>query len=155
MKGIIIIIIIVIAVAGFLLLRDGASNTDDIMNVATDEMPTEESANNIADINVELGDISSDIDTTAEVIVVTYSDDGFAPKKISVAQGQKVRFVNKSSSNMWVASDVHPSHKIMPEFDNKESIGNGESYEFTFTKSGAWTYHNHINPNDVGTITVE
>ncbi|MEK7104904.1 MAG: plastocyanin/azurin family copper-binding protein [Patescibacteria group bacterium] len=146
----IIIIIIIVAIGGFMLFRDGATTG---RNTVTNEMFTEGDDNNDADMIIELED--GLIDTTAEVIIVTYGNDGFSPKEIAVSQGQIVRFVNESSGNMWVASDVHPTHKIMPEFDNKKSIGNGESYEFAFTKVGEWKYHNHVKPSAVGIITVK
>lgn len=151
MKGIItIIVIIAIAVVAFFTLRDGASDTAD---VATGETAVEESVGDVADIDVEIN--NAPIDTTAEVIVVTYSDSGFAPKEILVSSGQTVRFVNESKDNMWVASAVHPGHTILPEFDDKKAVGAGENYEFTFTKIGKWNYHNHIKPNATGTVIVE
>lgn len=152
MKGIITIIIIIAIIAvGFLLLRDGTSEVAEI----SESSDIEDIISDVADINIELEDTPAGIDTTAEVIVVTYSNDGFAPKEIAVSVGQTVRFVNESSGNMWVASDVHPTHNILPEFDQKQSVGNGESYEFTFTKTGEWKYHNHIKPNAIGTIIVK
>ena len=87
--------------------------------------------------------------------MVTYVDNKFSPKEIVVSQGQIVRFVNESSGNMWVASAVHPSHTVLPEFDDKKSVGAGENYEFTFTEAGKWKYHNHLNPSKGGTVTVE
>lgn len=155
MKGIItIVIIIAIAIVGFLLLRDGTMEDVDV-NDTSEALTDDVGIGDSSDMVVELGDAPADIDTTAEIIVVTYDDGGFTPKEISVSQGQTVRFVNKSSGNMWVASDIHPSHEILPEFDNKKSIGNGENYEFTFTKVGVWKYHNHIKPSSVGTVIVE
>lgn len=151
MKGIItIIVIIAIAVVAFFTLRDDASDTAD---VATGETAIEESVGDVADIDVEIN--NAPIDTTAEVIVVTYSDSGFAPKEISVSVGQTVRFVNESSGNMWVASAVHPEHSILPEFDDKKAVSAGENYEFTFAKIGKWNYHNHIKPSATGTVIVE
>lgn len=144
MKGIITIIIIIIILAvGFLLLRDGTQP----------DSPNGDSDGQAQITDNEVGDTV--LDTTAEIIVVTYSDSGFSPKEIEVSQGQTVRFVNESSGNMWVASDVHPTHEIMSEFDDKKSIGEGENYEFTFTKAGKWNYHNHVKPSAVGTVTVE
>ncbi|HJL55732.1 MAG: cupredoxin domain-containing protein [Candidatus Pacebacteria bacterium] len=150
MKGIITIIIIIIIIAvGFFLLQDGT--TEDAGTV-TNEMTTEETGDT-ADMIVE--DEDTALDTTAEVIVVTYTSSAFSPKDIAVSAGQTVRFVNESSGNMWVASDEHPTHTVLPEFDNKESVGNGENYEFVFTETGEWNYHNHVNPSAVGTVTVE
>jgi plastocyanin len=133
------------------MLRDDSTNVVDV----TTETPTAESTETQVDIAVETPDAPTDIDTTGEIIVITYNDDGFEPKKINVSQGQMVRFVNESSGNMWVASDNHPSHKILPEFDNKEAVDAGENYEFIFTEIGDWDYHNHVKPSAVGTVIVE
>lgn len=152
MKGIItIIIIIIIFVVGFLILRDDTPQDTTANEVK--QTQTAEGSNISSDTIVEVEDTV--IETTPEVIVVTYNDEGFTPKNISIVQGQTVRFINKSSGNMWVASDNHPTHRIMPEFDEKKAVGNSESYEFTFTKTGEWTYHNHIKPNTIGTIIVK
>lgn len=153
MKGITtIIVIIAIIVVAFFMLKDGTTpetSTED----SVEQAQTVEGSDNISDVVVEIDDTA--IDTTAEIIVVTYSNEGFAPKEIDVAVGQTVRFVNESSGNMWVASAVHPSHTVLPEFDEKKSIGNGEVYEFTFTKAGAWEYHNHVKPSAGGKVNVE
>lgn len=95
------------------------------------------------------------IESTDNSFTVTYTDSGFTPEEIPVPAGSTVTFVNGSSGNMWVASDVHPTHTILPEFDNKEGIAPGETYEFTFNEAGDWTYHNHLAPQNVGTIIVE
>jgi plastocyanin len=155
MKGITtIIIIIAIAVVAFFMLRDGTISEGLPQNINGQAQLIEGGANNVSsDIVVEIDDTA--IDATPEIIVVIYNDEGFTPKDISVSIGQTVRFVNESSGNMWVASDNHPSHKILPEFDNKKAISGGESYEFAFTEAGEWSYHNHIKPSAVGTISVE
>ena len=156
MKGIItIIIIIAIVVVGFLLLRDGTQPDSSDVDSSGQAQITEDTKviGDSTEIDEELGD--APIDTTAEIIVVTYTNKGFTPKEIIVSAGQTVRFVNESSGNMWLASDPHPTHTILPEFDEKKSIGNGENYEFTFTEIGEWDYHNHVKPSAVGTVVVE
>ena len=152
MKRIIaIIIIIIIIIFGFLLIRDGSDNTQ--INIENEQSVRTIEKDNPAD--TEVSNATTDIDTTAEVIFVTYGDEGFAPREIAVTKGQTVRFINKGSDNMWVASDTHPTHTVLPEFDSKKSLGNGENYEFTFIKIGEWNYHNHIKPNSIGTIIVK
>ena len=154
MKGIIaIIIIIIIIIFGFLLIRDDLDNTQ--INIENEQSVRTIEKDNPADTDTEGSNATTDIDTTAEVIFVTYSDEEFAPREIAVTKGQTVRFINEGSDNMWVASDTHPTHTILPEFDSKKSLGNGENYEFTFTKIGEWNYHNHIKPNSIGTIIVK
>ena len=88
-------------------------------------------------------------------VSVEYTDSGFTPKSVTVKVGETVTFVNKSKKGMWVASAVHPTHQEYPEFDQKTSVKNGESYSFTFTKPGSWKYHNHVGPSDGGTVVVQ
>lgn len=149
MKGLIIIIIIIaIAFVGFFMLK----NNNDI-NTTIEETVEQEITDESNDMN--LNKENSVTDTIEDIATVIYNDEGFSPKEIGVKVGQTVQFVNKSSDNMWVASDDHPTHKKLPEFDNKKTVGSGESYEFIFTKAGEWSYHNHIKPNAIGTIIVE
>jgi plastocyanin len=84
--------------------------------------------------------------------VVTYSDSGFAPSPVTVKAGSTVTFVNESSGAMWVASDPHPTHTLLPGFDELQSVGKGGTYEYTFVKVGTWTFHNHMNPSVKGTV---
>jgi plastocyanin len=87
---------------------------------------------------------------------VTYTDSGFAPKTLIIAKGGTVTFINKSTQNMWVASDPHPTHTGYPGFDAKKSVANGAVYTFTFDKVGSWNYHNHVSsPQHSGTIIVQ
>lgn len=89
-----------------------------------------------------------------ERTVVTYTDKGFAPSPVTVKVGSVVSFVNESGGGMWVASDPHPQHSIYPEFDQKISVGKGQTYEFAFAKVGTWKYHNHMKPEDTGSVVV-
>lgn len=92
---------------------------------------------------------------TEETVTIQYADVGFEPKTLTVPTGTMVTFINESTSPLWVASDPHPTHTKLPEFDQKTSIPKGESYSFMFTKKGAWEYHNHRLPAHTGTIVVE
>ncbi len=87
-------------------------------------------------------------------MVITYTDSGFAPSPVSVKAGTTVTFVNESSRGMWVASAVHPTHQLLPGFDQLKSVAKSGTYEYTFTKVGTWKYHNHVNPTDTGSVVV-
>ena len=87
--------------------------------------------------------------------VIRYTDDGYTPNTLTVSHGETVVFHNESSKNMWPASAPHPTHTNYPEFDAKRAIPPGERYEFTFTKKGAWKFHDHLDLAKFGTITVE
>lgn len=85
---------------------------------------------------------------------VRYTDEGFLPKTIEVTAGTMVEFVNESDTQMWVASDTHPSHERLPTFDQFNGTAPGTSYNYLFDKPGAWSYHDHLNPEDEGTVIV-
>ena len=86
---------------------------------------------------------------------ITYADSGFSPQSLTIEAGDTVIFKNNSDSNFWPASGPHPAHANYPEFDAKKAISTGGSYSFTFTRTGSWKYHNHLNPASTGTIVVQ
>jgi plastocyanin len=89
---------------------------------------------------------------------------------VNVKIGDTVTFVNNSSHGMWVASNVHPTHTEYDGtdththctngadnnggFDECSPVANGTSYSFTFTKAGTFSFHNHVNASDTGTVVV-
>lgn len=87
--------------------------------------------------------------------VVRIEDDGFHPQTLTIDAGDTVKFENKSSDDAWPASNVHPTHLLYPGFDAKKPLLPGDSYSFTFTKTGSWGYHNHLEPDVQGTIVVK
>lgn len=86
---------------------------------------------------------------------VRYTNDGFSPKSLTVAVGTMVEFVNESARPMWVASNEHPEHALLPTFDQFETVDTGGTYTYVFDKPGTWSYHDHINPSLEGVIIVE
>ena len=84
--------------------------------------------------------------------VVEFRDDGFVPKRLEIEVGQQVQFVNSSESSLWPASNIHPTHQVMPEFDAGSPVGAEGVWAFTFDKPGFWRYHNHMVPEHSGLI---
>ncbi|MFO7799503.1 MAG: hypothetical protein R6V22_07005 [Rhodohalobacter sp.] len=93
-------------------------------------------------------------ENTPETHVVEFTDRGFDPVTLEIEKGDTVRFVDNASITMWVASDTHPTHRDYSNTTMTEHCGNdsiqsfdqcstGPEYEFTFEKTGDWTYHNH------------
>lgn len=89
------------------------------------------------------------------MVTVRYTNTGFEPTKLSVPVGTMVEFINQSDEEMWVASNMHPDHEILPTLDQFKGAGKGQNYMYTFDKKGVWPYHDHINPSLEGVITVE
>lgn len=108
---------------------------------------------------------------TAETKVyeIIYTDAGFSPSTLTVKAGDTVTFKNQSSGGMWVGSAMHPTHIVYSgtslkehcpddtnaSFDECQSVSNGESWSFTFTKIGTWGYHNHANASKFGKVVVD
>lgn len=86
---------------------------------------------------------------------VVYADSGYSPANLTVKPGTKVIFVNDSDSSMWTASDPHPIHSDFSSFDSRKGVASGGQYEFTFAEVGTYPYHNHLSPQDTGTIIVQ
>jgi|SRR3989344_3414369 len=86
---------------------------------------------------------------------IRYTNEGFIPSTIEVAPGTMVEFVNESDQDMWVASDMHPTHERLPTFDQFRPYKPGGMYRYTFDEAGTWPYHDHLRPTDIGEIVVQ
>ena len=104
--------------------------------------------------------------TTHEVI---FTDSGYSPSELTIKAGDTVVFKNNSTQGMWTASAIHPSHMVYGgtslqehcpdlennDFDQCKSAQPGELWSFTFSKTGAFGYHNHVNISHLGKIIVQ
>jgi plastocyanin len=99
-------------------------------------------------------DDDEDADAGANA-TIRYTNSGFDPADLVVARGTTVTFVNESSGQMWVASNDHPTHSILPGFDQLVGVATGANYEFTFDQEGTWGFHNHLSANHTGRIVVQ
>lgn len=100
-----------------------------------------------------------DVKATGSVTVL-YTETGFDKANITVKAGTEVSFINKRRTQpMWVASDIHDTHELYPEFEQANAVGDAPSlldtlYTFKFNKSGKWPYHDHNDPSLKGVVTV-
>ncbi len=86
--------------------------------------------------------------------VITLTKTGFTPNNITVKAGTTVKWVNNSGAVGQVDSDPHPVHTSYPAM-NFQPFSEGSSVELVFDKAGTYHYHNHLNPSQTGTITVQ
>ena len=87
--------------------------------------------------------------------LVRITKDGIEPNELRIKVGQTVTFRNDTDEPVQPASDPHPQHTNLAGFDAKKGMERGEVFEFTFTKAGRWTWHDHLAPSIRGTIIVE
>ena len=90
-----------------------------------------------------------------QTVEVTFNGTTFSPSTVTIKVGDTVKFTNTSTVSMWVASNSHPSHTDYPGFDEGTAAVSGGGYSFKFTKTGTWSYHNHVSPNQGGQVIVQ
>lgn len=100
---------------------------------------------------------------------IAFTDSGYVPSALTIKVGDTVVFKNMTTGGMWPASAMHPTHMLYggtslqdhcPDIENNDfdackSIAAGQSWSFTFTKAGAWGFHDHLKLGNFGKITVE
>lgn len=94
------------------------------------------------------------LDRKIQENTVTFGAGGYSPNYIKIHIGEPVTFKNEREEPFWPASNLHPTHEIYSEFDPKRQLGKNETWSFTFDKAGIWSYHDHLHPNNTGTVEV-
>ncbi len=89
----------------------------------------------------------------SDTVTITYTDSGFSPDSYMVKAGGTVTVINKSSRDLEFSSDNHPTHTDETEL-NMDTLSPGKSGTFTVTKVGTWGFHNHLTPQDIGSLMV-
>ena len=144
-----------------------ADPADDIPEVPAGDAANQPDASDNAMTSNQDSDSEMTDEETAEETTVRYGSSGFSPETVTISAGETVQFMNERADPMWVASDEHPTHTEYSGTSRNEHCGpgdaeeafdqceSGDSFTFTFTQTGSWDYHNHLNPSDGGTIVVE
>jgi len=78
----------------------------------------------------------------------------FTPSVLTIEVGEKVTWVNKDDYIRRVASDPHPDSTDLPGLVSGD-LEKGESFSFSFTEGGEWSYHDYLNPVKHGKVIVE
>jgi plastocyanin len=133
-----VVILVVVIIAGYLLFQ---TNTNKQSNVAQNAKNTQNT-----------GAAEQTKQLFQETVTLTTA--GFNPQTITVKPGTRVVWLNKSGVTETVNSDNHPTNLLFP-FLNLGRFNDGSSVSTMFTKSGKYTYHNELNPDQKGTIIVE
>lgn len=93
-----------------------------------------------------------------QVYTVSYNSAGATPKTLTIHAGDAVIFKNTTATEVWPASDPHPTHSLCAGFDARRGLKNGEEYTLTFPDVKTCTYHSHLDPLNTalrGTIIVQ
>jgi plastocyanin len=139
MKKLVILLVIIIAIGGaYFILKGGSSE-----NLSDEEFESK-SFEDSQDISYE----------NSIVHRMSLGEVGYEPRDITISVGDSIEFSTTGDKPYWPASNVHPTHRIYPDFDPKEPIQPEDNWQFTFDKEGEWRYHDHLAPFYTGVITV-
>lgn len=129
------VLLIIIIFGGLVIFnKDDAAAPDLPKSQEAVEKPTDDSGNQEAQI--------------------TYGDSGFEPTSLTVKVNEQVSVVNNSSKTLQFDSDPHPEHTDNPEL-NVETVEPNQTKTFSVSKTGIFGVHNHLNPSERMTLTVE
>lgn len=144
---------ILLAVATILLL--GAACSKPTTNSTNTEV-TNNAVTNIAVTNTTIPTNANVVTNTSTVTntVVSMTRSGFEPSSLTIKSGDTVTFVNNDTRTRQPASDPHPSHTGLAGFDADDGVPAGGQYQFTFTRTGTFGYHDHLFSSLKGTVTV-
>jgi plastocyanin len=74
----------------------------------------------------------------------------FTPSTLTIKPGTTVTWTNEDGTSHTVVSDSGT-----PVPFTSQTLVNGASFQFTFTRPGSYTYHCSIHPSMTGTIIVQ
>ena len=87
---------------------------------------------------------------------VAMTASGFVPATITVKTGDTVTWTNNDNALHQIASDPYPTEDGLVSFKAENPTAATKTYSFTFTKTGAFAYHDHLNPLKLkGIVIVE
>lgn len=89
-----------------------------------------------------------------KIITVVATNSGFDPVTITIKAGTRVVWTSTSDGPVTIASADHPTHKVYPPL-NLGSFEKGSSVQLVFDKPGTYKYHDHLKPENTGTVVVE
>lgn len=144
-----VIVVALLGVAAYAIAMNRTQTTDTTT-------PTEQTTPNAP--NQEKSDKQSETgtnstDNKSNAVTITFTDQGFTPASYTVKSGNEVTVKNNSSMQLQFSSDDHPTHTKEPEL-NLSVIDPGKEASFTPTKLGSWGFHNHLDPQFTGRLTV-
>lgn len=152
------VIVVIVAIAGgwYLLSRAPASSP-----------PTTTTETPVTTTTTTTTSTTTIVMPPPNLVTVVYTSQGFSPASITITPGTTVTFLNQGTTEMWVASDPHPTHQgydgttrsqhCVTGYSGQvpfDQCSSGTSYSFTFLKAGTWGYHNHNSAGTKGNIIV-
>ncbi|HUK38149.1 MAG TPA: plastocyanin/azurin family copper-binding protein [Methanomicrobiales archaeon] len=88
-----------------------------------------------------------------QAAAVTIKNFAFSPASITVARGTTVTWTNEDAASHTIVNDATDTVGVGKIFSSN-TLGNGQTFSFTFNDPGVFPYHCGIHTFMKGTITV-
>lgn len=85
---------------------------------------------------------------------VRVTREGFFPPSITLRVGDQATFRVDDAITVHIQADVGNGTIVYPELDSDRELQKGDSWSFQPQRIGAWKYHDRLNPERKGIITV-
>ncbi len=85
---------------------------------------------------------------------VFYTSGVFSPTNLRIRVGDLVEFQNKDFLPVRIVSDTQGKSNFFG-FQNSGDVAPDDTFSFTFSTSGIFSYHNEKNPNEAGAVIVK
>ncbi len=156
-------IICVVVIAGVAYLALGVGNNQQNNTKNSDQESASSEPRGVTDIYTQVAPETSPVASVSAIPVATtvatssviITDEGFSPATLTVKAGTTVVFTNNGQGLHWPVSDPHPVHTGLAGFDAKKGLATGETYSFTFAKTGTFGMHDHLRTSLKGSIIVQ
>lgn len=79
---------------------------------------------------------------------------GFDPKNVQSKVCDTLVFKNLDTEVHWPAVGPHPTHTSYPGFDAGRALQQNDSFEFQVNRPGSYSFHDHLNEQLTGSITI-
>lgn len=142
--GVVIALIVIGGIAAATMTNKPAKTTNTSTTPTTPAPATTPSQNPVNNQTT-----TTNTEVPAATANVTIKNSAYTPAQITVKVGTKVTWTQEDSLRHDVAPDNSSS-----DFTGSELLSKGESYSFTFTKAGTYSYHCTPHPFMKGTVTV-
>lgn len=139
----IVALLIIVGGVGFMLTRPKSQPANNTTTTSSTPATTDNTSNTTQQQS------TTPNTNTNESNSVTIQDMAYSPATLTVKAGTKVTWINQDS----VKHDITPD-KTSSDFMGSSLLAKGESYSFTFNKTGTFTYHCSIHLNMKATVVV-
>lgn len=137
----IVILVLILILGGWWYLRSTRNQAAPAPSVTTEPTPSSSTASPSA--------------MSQKQVTVTISSTGFNPSGVTIPVGGTVTWTNQDSAPHTVNSDPHPTHTLYPPLNSVGQLQPGESKSLSFPTAGVYKYHDHLNPQFRGSVTVQ